>query len=415
MSRPFRTLAAGLGLALALASCSAGDGTVAPPTAEPGGAALPGQAPPPGLAQDRVRHERLALRMARALRDPGFRHTVMRALEASPFREQKVHLQAFLNAGGGAERRRLAALAREPEAAIAADLAAAPPLELYLPVREHRRRWQGEADLLVATAELDGDSPLAFDLQGAARRLSPTTPPTTPVLMVSRAELDFSAGPSRLACLYDCEDGGSVGTPGPGLTTPGLYLTRTQFIGTYESWFKGSPEFEIHVLGRDGGTSKLRTLQCAGEHAGGGYAFDQQSTGWSGNVLLFSQAQLDQYRAEYPGENLKLLALEDDDTACVIKVDSARVTRMLQQLNTAYAGLTGGIDGTDAWYRKIFKGAPILYSVYTAIASWFATNDDLIGNAVADSSAAAGFFSGANWVVKGENTVATGALRLEMR
>ena len=32
-----------------------------------------------------------------------------------------------------------------------------------------------------------------------------------------------------------------------------------------------------------------------------------------------------------------------------------------------------------------------------------------------DSAAASTFFPGANWLVKGENSVATGALRLEMR
>lgn len=413
MSCRLRVLAVGLGLTLA--ACSADDPTVTAPALPPV-APPPDQPPPapPSLAQDRIRHERLALRMAQALRDPGFRQAVWRAIDASRYREQKIHLQAFLDADGGLQRGRLAALSLAPEAAVVKDLNEAPTLEFYLPVPEHRRRWQGGTDVLVATAELDGDAPVAYDLMGRRQRLSPDTPPDLPVLMVSRAELRFDAGPLGIECLADCGGTGGGGSyTGP--PAAGLFLTQTRFNGTYESWFKGSPEFEIHVLGRDGASSKLRTLQCAGEHAGGPYYFDQQSEAWTGSVMLFSQAQLDQYKAIYPGEALRILALEDDDGACVIKVDSTRVTKMLQQLNAAYGGFTGGIDAKDSFLRKIFKAAPILYTVYAALANWFLTNDDLIGNAVADSSAAAAFFNGANWVVKGENSVANGGLRLEMR
>ena len=36
-------------------------------------------------------------------------------------------------------------------------------------------------------------------------------------------------------------------------------------------------------------------------------------------------------------------------------------------------------------------------------------------NAVEDPTAASGFFVGGNWVVRGDNNVVNGALRLEMR
>jgi len=158
----------------------------------------------------------------------------------------------------------------------------------------------------------------------------------------------------------------------------------------------------------------MTTYQCTGENTAGPYFFNQDQLTWSGNVLLFSQAQLDQYNQLHPGQNLRVFVVEDDDTPCQIKIDSARVTRLLGQLQLVYGDLTGGKDSTKLG-TKIFKKAPMLYRLLAAAASFFKTNDDPIGNAVEDGVAAGGFFSGANWVVKGENTVTTGALKLEMR
>ena len=39
-------------------------------------------------------------------------------------------------------------------------------------------------------------------------------------------------------------------------------------------------------------SDSLTSYQCAGEHAGGLYAFDQNNLDWTGNVLLFTQSQL---------------------------------------------------------------------------------------------------------------------------
>ena len=63
---------------------------------------------------------------------------------------------------------------------------------------------------------------------------------------------------------------------------------------------KGSPEYEIHIMGQSGASDSLTSYQCAGEHAGGAYAFDQNTLDWTGNVLLFSQAQLNSYKTAHP-------------------------------------------------------------------------------------------------------------------
>jgi len=53
------------------------------------------------------------------------------------------------------------------------------PLEMYLPVPEHRRAWAGDANVLVATAIADHDPPVAFDYRANRRVLDPERPPAT--------------------------------------------------------------------------------------------------------------------------------------------------------------------------------------------------------------------------------------------
>ncbi len=411
MFRFTRTLILGAGLVLG--ACSRPDGPVTAP--DPGARIEAPPDNPVSLATSRARHERFARRMARALRDPDFRGRVYRAINGSRYPEQKVHLQAFLDADGGAERREMANLVSEAGDRISQDLAGG-SIEMYFPVPAHRTHWRGGPDLLVATAELDHDAPVAFDLQGHERRLDPDRPPETPVLMVSQAELDFDAGPAALTCLMDCDagGGGGGGSVATGPTGSGLFMTRSRIPNDFEGWFKGNPEFEIHVLGQDGNGSALTSYQCAGEHAGGPYTFDQNGADWTGSVMLFSQAQLDAYHQQHPGKSLVIFVVEDDDTACQIKIDSTRTSRLLKEVSQAYSGLTAGKDSTLSPAQKVFKYAPLLYYAYKAVSSVIQTNDDPVGNAVNDVGAASAYLAGANWLIRGENSVVNGALRLEM-
>lgn len=400
-------LAATLALAV-LAACSDRKTPTEPTPIPEGLGPAPGDAR--GQSQTQARHERLARRVALALRDDGFRAAVLASLDGSPFREGKIHLQRYLTAAGGAERRRLARLSGEAEAAVETDLTASAPIELYLPVPEHRRAWRGGLDVLVATAEHDGDTPVAFDPWGRRRLLDPLRPPTTPVLALGRAEsrLDpFGA----ISCIDACED--DTGGSGGSLTSPGLNMTYARFVETFESWMKGSPEFEVHILGREGTSNAMKSYQCAGEHAGGYYAFDQNSKEWSGNVLLFSQAQLDSYKAQYPGEGVRILVLEDDDGACQIKMDSVRATRVMTQLQTTYNAWTAGRDSV-IFGVKNFKRAQTAWAFVKAVWSWITTQDDLVGFAIEDQ-AATYFHPSANWIVKTENNVSNGGIRLQMR
>jgi hypothetical protein len=361
---------------------------------------------------ERAARERLARRLALALADPGFRSYAKDALDRSPIREHKLHFQRFLRGPGHA----LTALAKaggEAESAVDADARAAVALELYLPVAAHREAWRGGADILVATAREDREAPVAFDVRGRRRLLSPDAPPDSPVLAVVPVETDFDATVGFLLP----DDGGASGGGGGGTGTstppPGLYMTGSHFVQDFEGWLKGSPEFEVHVLGQAGATDSLTTYQCAGEHASGYYRFDQNNLDWTGSVLLYSQTQLASYKKAHPGSNMRVFVVEDDDTACQIKTDANRFGSLIKAVEGAYPQLTGGKD-TATSVQKLWKRANALQKILRAIASLITTNDDLVGNAV-ESAVAGEYYPGANWVVKGEGNVTNGWLNLVVR
>jgi hypothetical protein len=400
-----------------LAAC----GERVPPTGveEPGTASARRSAP----GAEQQQHERLARRLARALADPAFRIRVKTELDRSPFPESKIHFQAFLTRGGQPAAADIARLTGEAADAIRQDALAATALELYLPVPAHRSRWDGGAQVLVATALHDGDVPIAYDPQGRRIELSPDAPPDTPVLALVPAETRFDRPGRRIAAAdavcplgggpVGAQCGGSGGSWGS--TTPGLWMTYASFTQTFEGWLKGSPEFEIHILGQVGKSDSLTSYQCAGEHAGGPYTFDQNALTWTGNVLLFSQAQIDAYKQQHPGQSVRVFALEDDDTACQIKLDADRAGNLFRTIDSRYNQLTGGRDTTAATtLARYWNRAAAFQKVFQAVWSVIVTKDEMIGNAVQDVVAGE-FRPGANWIVKGENLVTYGALKLVMR
>jgi hypothetical protein len=254
----------------------------------------------------------------------------------------------------------------------------------------------------------DRDAPVAFDPTGRRTVLSPTAPPATPVIALVPVETDFTTPPARATCL-DCGSEGGGGSTNP----TGLYMTKAHFDDDYEGWLRGNPEFEIHILGQAGTTDSLSDYQCAGEHAGGPYTFDQNANDWSGSVLLFSQRQIDDYKAAHPGHSMRVFALEDDDTACKIVANKDALNQLLQLVDGIYSKRTGGRDTTTSAGR-LFKAAKVLRNLWTLLASFIKTNDELIGTAIEDGVIGA-YYPGFNWIVKGENNITHGWLKLEMR
>src|SRR6266545_1919416 len=383
---------------LLIAACS--DRTVTPPS----------EAPVAPIAADARRPEALAKMFAKGLKNPAFRAYLKAQLDASPYREHKLQFETFLGANGSRALGEIAVENGTTKDALGTQAKAAIALEVYFPVPAHRAAWTGDERVLVATAVTDDDPPIAFDPDGRRQVLDPKTPPAVPVLALVPVETDFSVRPARvIECLVDCDGtgggpiGGVVPPPPP---APGLYMTKSHFVQGFEGWLKGSPEFEVHILGQKGQTDSLTDYQCAGEHAGGPYTFDQNNLDWSGNVLLFSKAQLDQYNGLHPNQNLRVFIVEDDDTACQIKTDVDRAEKLFRVVDSVYHDLSAGNDSSSTVMRayKYARGAKTLWQ---AIASFFRTNDDLVGNAVEDDIVAE-TYQGFNWFVKGDKNVTNG-------
>ena len=361
--------------------------------------------------------EGLARRLAIALGDPAFRARFRARLEASPFREGKLHLQRTLAADGRAELLALARLNGESESVADSVQRVTQALEVYLPVPAHRRAGRGESRLLVATAARDGDIPVAFDLQGGRHYLDPTRPPQTPVLAVVPIETDFDApgaGGNAICAPPECTSGGGGGgapPPPASVVGPGLYMTKASFVQDFEGWLKGSPEFEIQILGQKGTSDSLSKYQCSGEHQPAPYRWDG-GTSWTGSVLLFSQPQINAYHATHPGETFRIVAMEDDDTACEMKIDEDRWAQFVGTIGPLYQDFTGAIDSGGV--KKYLAAGRSLRDFLTAVAGVIKTNDDLIGNAMEDRVVGE-YHANYNWILRADDNVTNGWIKLEMK
>ena len=392
MSRTLHPLV--LAVVLAAAACT--DRTSPEPSSEP---------PPINGDSPTAARERLAHRIALALRDEKFRAELKRDLDRSPVREGKIHFQHYLVGSHARATIALAQASGETGGAVSVDAARAPALELYLPVPAHRTAWTGDQRVLVATTADERQAPVAFSPQGERLLLDPDTPPDIPVLALVPAETDFE-GIGRQANFLG--EGGGSSTP-----PAGLYMTNSHLVESFESWMKGAPEVEVHMLGQAGATDSLTTYSCAAEPAAGYYYFDQNSLDWSGSVLLMSQAQLNSYKQGHPNQNLRVFLVEDDDTPCKIKVDPSRFANLVKSVEAAYPLLTGGRDTTSGTL-KIFKKANAIQRIIKALASVIKTNDELIGNAV-ESTVVGQVYPNANWVIKGDGNNTNGWVRLVMK
>jgi len=190
-------------------------------------------------------------------------------------------------------------------------------------------------------------------------------------------------------------------------------MTAASFVGTFEGWLKGDPEFEVHILGQAGTTDSLKDYQCAGQKQAVPYYFDQNATTWTGNVLLISQTQINSYKQQHPGQSFRVVVIEDDDTACQIKLDADRFKTMINTIDTYYRALTGGRDTTTGLARY-WNRASAFQKILQAVWSFITTQDEFVGTAVQDAVAGE-YKTGYNWIVKGENNITNGALKLVMR
>jgi len=401
-------------VALALLAACAGENSTPVPT-ENGPASLRASL---SVSAETQALEPVARRLALALNDPAFRRRFHDRLAHSPIREGKLHLQRTLHADGGRELQAVARLNRETETSADAVFTGAQPLEVYLPVPAHRRQWGGDGHLLVATQAHDHELIVAYDLSGGRHLLDPTRPPQTPVLAVVPVETNFDAPGGVTGQQTSCGPtgscgggGGGGGSPPPPVIQPGLYMTRAHFVQDFEGWLKGSPEFEIHIMGQLGATDSLTRLECAGEHQLAPYNWDGD-TDWNGSVMLFSSSEIAAYKSAHPGQTFRIVAMEDDDTSCEMRIDNNRWAQFLGTITPLYRDVTGAID-TGSVKKYVAAGRSFL-DFLSKLASWFKSNDDLIGNAIEDKVTGE-FHAGYNWDLKADNNVTNGWINLEMK
>lgn len=373
----------------------------------------------------RSAQERLARRVAKAMRDPEFRAWVRSTLEGSPYREHKLPFARTLGRQGGRGLHALAAADSTDDGSVQRDLATADRLEFYFPVPAHRATWTGDENILVATEVADHEAPVAFDTRGRRHILDPETPPATPVLAVVPQELDFDL-PSALqgATVTPCDTcdggggaggGGTGGTGGGSFTTPPPSLRMTYFSVNkdFEGWLKGNPEYEIHVMAPKSKTDTInyRTLYCIGEY--GDRSWNNDNDSWRGDVVLMTPSELDAYHAAFPANDYSVLAIEDDDTACEIRVEKDIIGNFVAAVSRAYADYKGLRDTTSATGGQV-KPKKTGWDLIAALIDLIKTNDDLIGIALANS--VTGYASEvANWSWIGENANRYGWVKLELR
>lgn len=425
---PRHTLAA---LALLATAVGCADHDPSAPTEGAGAASGPeAAAPAVSGSAEATRMERQARRLARALADPSLRQYLHSQLRESPVVEHKLHFQRLLIRDG---RRVATAMAKADggaESAVLADAADGITAEVYFPVPGQLERWDGGSGLLVATALGDRDVPVAYDTRGQRVLLDPRTPPATPVLALVPQESDFDQSPGSRGVICGVDDcgtsggggtstGGGNGGPGGSPSSQSLYLTRAQFVDSFEGWLKGGPEFELHVLGpaSAGDTSSMVSYQCVGEHAPAGYTWDMNSTNWNGTAKVFTQTQMDALEQANPGRSYLIMALEDDDTACQIKMGQDRIADMFAALKNAYQSYIGVKDikvVTINGVTRIIVAARSAAKLFAALANVIKTNDDLIGIAVADSVIGRTSPVG-HWAVMEGTSKINGWLNLEMR
>jgi len=400
----FRRIAPVFCILAAAAGCSE-SGVTPAPTAP---AAPTAATTAPAAHTARAAREHLTRALALALADPATRAAVKRRLDASNAPEGKLQFQALTRADGAALLVSLARASAATTADLVADLDAARGLELYLPVAKQRAAWHGDDDFLVATIGADSEAPVAFDTRGARQVLDPKTPPSTPVLALVPQETDFTSGHPEdlLACVDMCDPtaGGGSSSPPNASVEPGIYLVQNHFNETHESWLKGNPEFEYHVYGIDDEGESVQ-LSCTGEHAGGNYAWDQNTLDWIGSVMLLSDADYNAYQRLHPGSPIRIEAWEDDDEACVDHADGTSISQLVQSVDNAYRSITSG--KADPFYVRGLRAAPSIFSLLTTLRNVILTADDFIGNAV-EGTVTGDAPGTSNWVVKSAGTTTAG-------
>jgi len=393
-----------LALFAALGACSDPIGRSVAPTASPDVVASAGGA----QSEERVALSKIARLVAIALDNEPARQHLKRDLRAAPFREHKVELAPYLRSSDGkALLTRMIQLNGGDENALFTTLSAIRSLELYMPVAAQRETWTGKADVLVVS-QLEESAPIVgFNEAGSEVALDRKVAPDQPTLSIVPVETRFDqpmdlkksrnvrdqngqaigtlepyalTQSSLIACGETCGGGGSGGTSLPA----GIYLEFSRLMDVKEPWFRGDPEIEVHIQGPYMGAAPTYAddLSCSGEHPYDSRKyFDQNGSFWSGQVLLFSEAEVTAFTQKF-SDGFHVMFWEDDNQPCTLKLDTNSLTQALQSTAAALGTVAIKVLPKANW---MLVAAAFLGTLFTNAGSWLTTNDDFLGVAVDQS------------------------------
>ena len=287
----------------------------------------PAASPPPppearSAAEQSAALDGVGRSLAQAIADPALRSLLHQELSRSPLKEGKLHLQTFL-AGPGAPLREAMALAtsRSP-GALSQVLSQLGSMELYLPVAEHRQRWAGGDELIIATQWDEQKPPTGVDLKGTPVPLSLEAPPELPVLVVVPAEaFDANGVP------YEDPEQQTVAFSDSKL---GLWINAVHTNSSmYEPWTRGSPEFEFYL--ENTAVTPRANIICADEDlAIEPYKWNMDSDYYFSPFLIAGDDVFPQ------GTPYIITMWEDDDGRCEIKTSVDHVQETIKLFQSAY-------------------------------------------------------------------------------
>lgn len=259
--------------------------------------------PSPAVSDIEENLRTLTQAVALALANTSVRTSVYQRLRESSYPEAKLKFRSLLEADEVGLLDAAAAAMSTTPSDVLTRLEGIADMELYMPVPDHRARWEGGENALVASALNDDGAPIfGFDLSGHTVGLNSEKPPSTPTIALVPVEIDYWA---RSASDRDLE-ASSVSNM---LSLNGVVMTGSTIPHDYEGWLMGGPEFEVHTY-VDDGMGLWEDISCASEEQISPYYYDQEDQfTWHGEILLGSEGEL-------ADENVLFIVWENDSDAC---------------------------------------------------------------------------------------------------
>lgn len=285
-----------------------------------------------------LRHSKLqvldgvASSLATAFRGSANRRLLYSAVQNAPGREGKLYLWDVLSqpeSGLG----RVLAEALETRGVSDWSLRQVPALEFYFPVDEHRDAWTGGGDLLIGFQLHEWEPPTAVDLEGERHVLTLDRPPENPVLMVVPAERRATENAGLVSISTDDYPNG-------------IYLRQLSVAEDGESWPRGDPEIELHLVAPQSASNftTLATHECAHEASSHQHRrFDMNGTSWySGDILVADSSDLADIESIFasagqPDSARFIIEVWEDDTGTceIVSTEDSWNDRVLAAVLTA--------------------------------------------------------------------------------